>query len=282
MSIRVEVTCPEAGDATVGLCGEDPVLGGWEQNKAVRLARSGEVFTGEIQMLPGGSQFKLLIIGGGDSTWEPLLDNRRWPSSGLGIGALLRMTFGQSKIGIEASAEQIEANAKATRKLEDRAGSALQEDVDRKGDNAYYYAHNRKFEVPPDAKVITGPGLITGGAPVLLEAGADMVDAREEDRTVYLKDYSWADSNGKVKVYVPVPEGLLPAEGADGIVDCKYAATQVDLTISSKPRQKLKIEKLNAELKIDACTTRVEAHKNRIVLNLAKKRETSWYSLTKK
>ena len=25
------------------------------------------------------------------------------------------------------------------------------------GENAYYYAHNRKFEVPPDAKVISGP-----------------------------------------------------------------------------------------------------------------------------
>merc|ERR1711974_582644 len=118
------------------------------------------------------------------------------------------------------------------------------------------------------------------GAPVLIEAGA--VTSSEQDRTVWLKDYSWSDSTSKVKVYVPVPDGLLPQDGADGVVECEFSTSQVDLTINCKPRQKLKIEKLNGELVIDKCTTRVEAHKSRIVLQLAKKRETTWYNLTKK
>ena len=33
------------------------------------------------------------------------------------------------------------------------------------GENAYYFAHNRHFEIPEDAKIISGPGLVTGGSP---------------------------------------------------------------------------------------------------------------------
>merc|ERR1711933_107798 len=102
-----------------------------------------------------------------------------------------------------------------------------------------------------------------------------VVDSTEEERTVWMKDYSWSDSKQKVKVYIPVPEGLLPADGAEDIVQAHYSATQVDLSIHSKPRQRLKIEKLNAELKVDSCSLRVEAQKNRVVLLLAKKREAT-------
>ncbi len=36
-------------------------------------------------------------------------------------------------------------------------------------------------------------------------------------RTV--QDYSWSDSGTKVKVYVPIEEGILPMEGAEDIVE---------------------------------------------------------------
>jgi len=285
MAIRLEVLCEASPDQQVGVAGAEAALGQWDPTKAVQLQRteaSSSTWTGEIPMPQGGGEFKLVLLKGSEVSWEPLEDNRRWPSTGLGQGTTLRMKYGEGRIGVEASPEQIEANARAVKKLEERQGSALQENVDTKGENAYYFAHTRKFEVPPDAKVITGPGLITGGTPILIEAGAMAVDSSEEDRTVWLKDYSWADSNGKVKVYVTLPEGLLPATGADELVEASFANTQVDLTIKSKPRHGLKIEKLNGELKIEECSTRVEAHKNRVVLQLAKKRETTWYSLTKK
>eukprot|EP00930_Biecheleria_cincta_P004911 TRINITY_DN105838_c0_g1_i1.p1 TRINITY_DN105838_c0_g1~~TRINITY_DN105838_c0_g1_i1.p1 ORF type:complete len:288 (+),score=56.71 TRINITY_DN105838_c0_g1_i1:120-983(+) len=285
MALQVHVTCESAspGDL-VGLAGSDAAFGEWKPESALRLQPTEDSppsFSALLPQAPTGGEFKLFVAKQGETAWEPLPENRRWPTTGLDNGGTLKMVFGQPKIAIEASADAIEAAARAYRRLEERQGSALQENVDRKGENAYYFAHNRKFEVPPDAKVITGPGLITGGAPTLIEAGTTTVDASEEDRTVYLKDYSWSDSTGKVKVYVPIPEGILPASGADEIVDISFAAHQVELTVKSRPRQRLKIEKLNAELKVDSCSSRVEAHKNRIVLQLAKKRETTWYSLTK-
>jgi len=287
-TLNLEVACDASalGDQ-IGISGEDPSLGGWALEAAPRLTLSASsegaspTWRGHIPIPLGGSQFKLVLFKGSEVVWEPLAENRRFPLSGIGSGCTLRMKYGEARIGVEASASQLAENARKHRTLEERRGSALQEDVDCKGENAYYYAHNRKFEVPEHAKVITGPGIITGGQPVLMEVGTTTVDATADERTVWMKDYSWSDGKGKVKVYVPVPEGLLPQENAESIVEAAFTSHQVDLTINSKPRQKLKIEKLNAEIKVDECSARVEAHKNRVVLQLAKKRDTTWYNLCK-
>eukprot|EP00747_Dinoflagellata_sp_TGD_P166550 gnl/TRDRNA2_/TRDRNA2_189493_c0_seq1.p1 gnl/TRDRNA2_/TRDRNA2_189493_c0~~gnl/TRDRNA2_/TRDRNA2_189493_c0_seq1.p1 ORF type:complete len:193 (+),score=38.22 gnl/TRDRNA2_/TRDRNA2_189493_c0_seq1:74-580(+) len=160
--------------------------------------------------------------------------------------------------------------------------SALRENIATKGDNAYYYAHNRKFEVPADAKVVTGPGLITGGPPELLASDGAKLDPSVEERTVTIKDYSWADSGAKVKVYVELPEGVLPAEGADEIVSVDFEAKSLILSIRSEPRQRLEIKDLNAEIEPENCSRRVEPQKKRVVLVLSKKRDQKWYDLTKK
>lgn len=282
--INLEVECETGPQDELCVAGADASLGGWDLSLALKLNRNEATkWSVEVPIPAFGTEFKLVLLKvGGEPAWEPFPENRRFPTHGLGSGSVLRTQYGQPRMAVEASTSHIEANAKVFKKLEQRQGSALQSNVDQKGENAYYYAHTRKFEVPEHAKVITGPGLITGGQPLLLAMGAMEVDATEEERTVYLKDYSWADSNGKIKVYVPVPEGLLPAEGADSLVEASFEISQVDLTIKCKPRQRLRIEKLNGELKVEACTTRVEAHKNRVVLQLVKKRDTTWYSLTKK
>jgi len=279
--LRLEVQLPAEGapEGELAILHEDS-----ETSKAVRLAASEEgasLWRGEIPLPRPDTEFKIVTLqGGAIASTEPLEAARRFPSR-IEEGFMLKMVWGEPRIGIEVSSEQHERNAKITRKMEDRVGSALQDNLDKKGGNAYYHAHNRHFEVPEHAKVITGPGLVTGGAPVLLQAGA--VDMPPEDeRTVWLKDYSWSDSTGKVKVYVPIPEGVLPAENAESVVEATYTSHQVDVVINTRPRRCLKIEKLNAEVNIEACITRVEAKKCRIVLQLAKKRETTWYNLTKK
>jgi hypothetical protein len=284
MSIRLEVVCETRLGQTLAISGEDSILGGFEPSKAMCFQTSETLYptwSVEIPIPQGGSCFKLLLRSDNEEVvWEPLEDNRRWPTTGLSSGSVLRSKFGEMKMGIEASTALIEDQARRYRDLGERKGSALQENLDKKGGNAYYHAHDRKFEVPADAKVITGDGLINGGPPVLLEIGANSVT--EEDRTMWLKDYSWSDSGAKVKIYVPIAEGVLSPEDADSMVQANYNATNLDVTILARPKQRLKIEKLNADIKPESCTTRVEAKKNRIVLQLVKKRETTWYSLTKK
>jgi len=281
MSIHVEVACETAAGDTLCLSGEDPSLGAWDVSKAIRFQTdTANVWSAKVP-LPSGGQFKFLVLSSsGAVAWETLEPSRCWPTSGLSVGSVVRTRFGQVKMSIEASTDLIERQARSFRDVSQRVGSALQEDLDRKGQNAYYHAHNRDFKVPEDAKVITGAGLINGGPPVLLEVGAETVT--EDDRTMWLKDYSWSDSGAKVKVYVPIAEGVLPEEGAEALVQATYNASNLDLVINGRPKQRLKIDKLNADIRPEACTTRVEAKKNRIVLQLAKKREsTTWYNLTK-
>jgi len=282
-SIRVSVTCETQPGDTLCLSGEDASLGAWDTSKAIRFATDASSYpawSAEIPV-PAGGEFKFLVLkSSGDVAWEALDTARSWPSTGLNVGALLQTKFGEKKISIEASTAQLEAQGRLYKDKEMRKGSALQANLDRKGDSAYYHAHNRKFEVPEDAKVRTGEGLVTGGPPVLLEVGAET--AAEEERTMWLKDYAWSDSGAKVKVYVPIAEGILPEDGADGLVQATYSATNIDLMLLVRPKQRLKIEKLNAEIIPESCVTRVEAKKSRIVLQLAKKKvDTTWYNLTK-
>mmetsp|Transcript_41244 Transcript_41244/g.94887 ORF Transcript_41244/g.94887 Transcript_41244/m.94887 type:complete len:286 (+) Transcript_41244:84-941(+) len=285
MSIFIEVSCETVPGDVVVMCGAGDVLGSWEPDRGVRLATSPATYPWwrcEIPVPSSSSEFKFLKMSDLSATWEELEVNRVFPGAALHDGTTLKMVFGEPKIGVELSSAKIEAEAKKTKALSARDGSALQQNIDHKGDNAYYFAHNRKFEVPEDAKVITGPGLITGGSPTLLEIGATKVDCGESDRVQWLKDYSWSDHGAKVKVYVPLPTGCLPDESPDEAVEASYTAAAVDLMIKSKPCRKLKIEKLNAEIKPESCLTKVEAQKGRIVLHLQKKKETTWYSLTKK
>lgn len=51
--------------------------------------------------------------------------------------------------------------------------SALEHNIKQKGETSYYYAHKGRFEdqnTAGEAKTISGPGIITGGDPVLLES----------------------------------------------------------------------------------------------------------------
>ena len=48
--------------------------------------------------------------------------------------------------------------------------NALKHNQVTKGNNSYYYAHTRDYEVPENAIIREGPGIITGGAPKLIAA----------------------------------------------------------------------------------------------------------------
>lgn len=158
-----------------------------------------------------------------------------------------------------------------------KALSALRDNIESKGANAYYHAHSRKFEIPEDAKIVSGPGLVTGGPPVKLESEEQVV--KEADRVINIKQYSWADCGAKVKVYVPMDELV---DGDEQLVQASFEATSFIIDIAKTPLPKrLRLDKLKAEIDAEGSKVKVEVAKKRLTVVLAKKRESTWYDLLK-
>jgi hypothetical protein len=145
-----------------------------------------------------------------------------------------------------------------------RSESELGRNRIQKGDQSYYYAHNEGWTVPQDAVVRSGPGLVTGGAPVPLgpdgepvqscqtksnqdeeddvrdaviaqlrsridQLERDLVQSRSAPKA--LTQYSFSDEGAKCKVYVEVGAGLLePKSSSDEGVTQAEAAVVVNFS----------------------------------------------------
>ena len=84
---------------------------------------------------------------------------------------------------------------------------ALEYDIKKKGENAYYYAHKARFEnnnADPNAKTITGPGIITGGVPVLLHTEQKVVENVKKPKSI--SSYQFYDDDKFAVVKIELPE----------------------------------------------------------------------------
>ena len=86
---------------------------------------------------------------------------------------------------------------------------ALEHNIKSKGEFSYYYAHGRKFEKPSEdqGKVITGPGIITGGEPILLDKTVKEVAVIKEPNK--FTKYIFYDDDKDVKIKIDLPENLV-------------------------------------------------------------------------
>ena len=90
---------------------------------------------------------------------------------------------------------------------EDHKVSALEDNIKKKGDTSYYYAHKGKFEnkdKDPNAKTITGPGIITGGDPTLLQTEKKPVEIIKESKTINKYIFYDDDNYAVVKIELPL------------------------------------------------------------------------------
>ena len=96
---------------------------------------------------------------------------------------------------------------------------ALEYDIKNKGENSYYYAHKSRFEnknTDPNAKTITGPGIITGGDPVLLATEHKVVETVKKPKSISTYQFYDDDKFAVVKIELPedaqgvTEEGLFP------------------------------------------------------------------------
>ena len=84
---------------------------------------------------------------------------------------------------------------------------ALEYDIKKKGENAYYYAHKSRFEnknPDPNAKTITGPGIITGGDPILLHTEQKVVETVKKPKSI--SSYQFYDDDKFAVVKIELPE----------------------------------------------------------------------------
>jgi hypothetical protein len=160
------------------------------------------------------------------------------------------------------------------------AQSALKHNQETKGNNSYYYAHTRSFEVPADAKVVSGPGLITGGAPVLLESAPSESEVSPEKRTVIetIRNYAWSEEDNVVKVSI---DGGDVASASEANTECDFNEDSFTLRIKLSAAKTLQLQvSLKKNVDPSKCKFRISKGKG-VRLTLTKKETGKWYDLIK-
>jgi hypothetical protein len=161
-----------------------------------------------------------------------------------------------------------------------RADSKLYNSIDTYGSNSYYYAHNREFVIPDDAKVTEGPGIITGGAPVKLGESAPLLPSVVRRK---IEKYSWCDDGGKVRIYIEDPQ-ILPfiAESTENVT-CSFDCQSFSVEVRSTDREiyAFTVPDLSEEITCEGSSWKVSLGK-RITVSLNKKSpDTKWSNLKK-
>lgn len=150
--------------------------------------------------------------------------------------------------------------------------SALEHNIKSKGEFSYYYAHGRKFEnkEQEQGKVIEGPGIITGGEPVLLEKSRKPVEIIKEPKK--FTKYAFYDDDKFVKIQIEIP-----AEIKDKVIDecinINFQERSFDLKVdvlNSDPYL-MSIKKLHQKIVPEESKAKIV--KGKVVISLKKKNE---------
>ena len=115
----------------------------------------------------------------------------------------------------EKKPEEKEQQNKITEEEKEKM-CALEYDIKKKGENAYYYAHKSRFEnknVDPNAKTITGPGIITGGDPILLHTEKKVIENVKKPKAISTYQFYDDDKFAVVKIELPEDAQGVTEEG---------------------------------------------------------------------
>ena len=143
-----------------------------------------------------------------------------------------------------------------------RRDSALADNIDRKGRNAYYYAHAHKAD---------GPVWDMKPEPRLLKT--EKVEGEKEAVVVArpITDYAWEDQDKKVKIYVMF-EGV--GELSDDAVKLDFAENSFSLTVMGYKGENHKLTFATLFANIENATAKKKP--NKFILTLFKTEENSW------
>jgi len=174
---------------------------------------------------------------------------------------------------LSKSAEDTIEIEEVTDEVERQPSSALEENIMNKGKNAYYYAHAGNLGKGADKKNL-------GGAPRLLtrtESKKD--DSVKSRRKNNITDYSWADADKKVSIYITSLENLGSIDPDNIKLETSKSGMKLCLLDLEGEDYILEIPNLNGEIRKGK--TKLIKEKNKLIVSLFKSEEFSWYDLRK-
>ncbi len=151
---------------------------------------------------------------------------------------------------------------------------ALEYDIKNKGENSYYYAHKSRFEnknTDPNAKTITGPGIITGGDPVLLATETKVVENVKKPKSISTYQFYDDDKTAVVKIELPEDAQGVTEEG----IKADFQKRTFNLTIKTPEGETyiFKVSKLYLAIDPEKSTVKIvkaKSGKKSVKINFAK------------
>lgn len=162
--------------------------------------------------------------------------------------------------------------------------SLLEENIKTKGENAYYYAHKRvvdeKYKTTEEKGLtITGPGIITGGDPVLLDSSKKEIEVIKENKK--FTKYLFMDDEDFATIKIDIPEEIRNVVIEN--VTCKFGEKTLDIKVHAEGKEPyfLAVKKLHKKVIPEECKYKFNKDKSKLIVNLKKKdAESEWEKLT--
>jgi len=155
---------------------------------------------------------------------------------------------------------------------EEKKMTALEHNIKTKGQNAYYYAHGRKYEMEnsSEGKTIQGPGIITGGDPILLEKTAKDVKVIKSskifDKYLFCDDDEFAEVKIDLAIYYKDPS-VITQDCIEAKIEKKSLKMIINEPGDSQPRQLLALKLFKNVVPNDSF---VKIVKGKVIIRLKK------------
>jgi len=163
--------------------------------------------------------------------------------------------------------------------------SLMEQNIKTKGENAYYYAHKRIVDEreksgKEEGITITGPGIITGGDPVLLDVKEGPVEAIKENKK-FVK-YLFIDNDDQAQVKIEFPDELKDLVSIEHcMVDFNAKSLNVKVEVPGKDPYFFVVKKLHKVIVPNDSHYKLSKNKDKLILNLKKKdQDAEWEKLT--
>jgi hypothetical protein len=162
----------------------------------------------------------------------------------------------------------------------DKNVSALEHNIKTKKGNSYYYAHAYKFDAKTAAeqgKVIAGPGIITGGDPVLLQKSIKPVEIIKEPKK--FTKYIFYDDEQNVVIKIDLPEEC--KDISEECLEVNFGERSLDLRVNvpNSDPYLYTVKKLFQKIVPEQSSTKIV--KGKIVITIRKKNEDEeWTKLS--